>query len=337
MQPFSSSSRSIILGLFRYMLTFRTFRNSDPPILTSLWQSRVGQPGMHQPITCDLLEQIVFARLYFDYPGLQIALDDGRPVGFAHAGFGPDADGKWVKTEDGVTCAVVVRPDCNEAEVTAGLIERCEEYLQRRGAKVLYGGGLHPLNPFYVGLYGGSELPGILDSDVVTRQVLAQRGYTEAERVTLLQRELSGFESLIDRYQMQIRRQMIVEVVADAPTQSWWEASTVGEFDLTRFDLVVRAGGARVAYALFRNMEPGGTGTLGKTMGLLHLHVEPTYRRRGLAFFLLSEAFRQFIRQGIACVDTQLRASNTSATGIIKRLGFKEVNGGGVWKKGIGD
>ena len=39
------------------------------------------------------------------------------------------------------------RPD-----VAAGLLERCEEYLYQRGAKVLYGGSIRPLNPFYLGL-----------------------------------------------------------------------------------------------------------------------------------------------------------------------------------------
>ena len=222
------------------MLTYRTFRNSDPPVLAALWRSRAGQPGLLQPVSPDLLEQLVFAKLYFDYGGLLLAFDDGQPVGFAHAGFGPNAEGTWISTEVGVTCVVLVRPGCAEAEVAAGLLDRCEDYLRRRGAKVLYGGGLDPLNPFYVGLYGGSELPGVLDSDTIARQALAARGYQEVERTTILRRELSGFESLVDRRQMQVRRQMIVEVTIDAPTRNWWEACTVGEFDLTRFDLVPR-------------------------------------------------------------------------------------------------
>ena len=148
------------------MLTYRTFRNTDPPLLADLWQSRAGQPGLVQPVSPDLLEQLVFAKLYFDYGGLLLALDDGRPVGFAHAGFGPNLEESWFSTEAGVTCVVLVRPDCAEAEVAAGLLDRCEEYLRRRGAKVLYGGGFQPLDPFYLGLYGGSELPGVLDSDV---------------------------------------------------------------------------------------------------------------------------------------------------------------------------
>jgi len=158
------------------MLTYRPFRNTDPPVLTEIWRSRAGQRGLAQPVSPDLLEQLVFAKLYFDYDGLIVARDDGQPVGFAHAGFGPDEKQDRVCTQLGVTCLVLVRPDCAESEVAAGLLQQCEAYLWRRGAKVLYGGGIQPLNPFYLGLYGGSELPGVLDSDLVARRRYAAEG-----------------------------------------------------------------------------------------------------------------------------------------------------------------
>ena len=213
--------------------------------------------------------RLVFAKLYFDYGGLVLAFDDGRPAGFAHAGFGPQPAASWISTDMGVTCMVLVRPDCTETEVAAGLLDHCEEYLRRRGARVLYGGGAEPLNPFYVGLYGGSELPGVLDSDTVAREVFAARGYQEVERTSLLRRDLSGFESPVDRRQMQVRRQTMVEVTADAPTRTWWEACTIGGFDLTRFDLVPRDGGPPIASATFRSMEPSGTVTVSRAAGLV--------------------------------------------------------------------
>ncbi len=315
------------------MPTYRTFRNSDPPVLTSLWRSRAGQPGLLQPVSPDLLEQLIFAKLYFDYGGLFLAWDDDQPVGFAHAGFGPNAQQNWTSTDAGVICVVLVRPGCAEADVAAGLVDRCEEYLRRRGAKVFYGGGLQPFNPFYVGLYGGSELPGVLDSDTIARHVFAARGYREVERTTILRRELSGFESLMDRRQMQVRRQMLVEVTSDAPTRTWWEACTVGEFDLTRFDVVPRAGGSPVATATFRSMEPSGTTSAGRAAGLIGLFVDEAYRRRGLAVFLLSEVFRQFLRQGITHVEVQTRQTDAAALGMFQKLGFQQMEQGGVWRK----
>jgi GNAT superfamily N-acetyltransferase len=315
------------------MLTFRTFCNADPPVLAALWRSRTGQPGLLQPVSPDVLEQLVFAKLYFDCGGLVLAFDDGRPVGFAHAGFGPNAAANWISTESGVTCVTLVRPDCAEAEVAAGLLDHCEDYLRRRGARVLYGGGVGPLNPFYIGLYGGSELPGVLDCDRVTRAAFAARGYQEVERTSLFRRDLSGFELPIDRRQMQVRRQMIVEVTADAPTRTWWEACTIGGFDLTRFDLAPRGGGTAVATATFRSLEPSGTATIGRAVGLVSLSVDESYRCHGLAMFLLSEAFRQFLRQGIMRVEVQTRSTNAAALGTFRKLGFQPAGEGGVWRK----
>ena len=316
------------------MLTYRTFRNTDPPVITALWRSRAGQRGLMHPVSPDLFEQLVFAKLYFDYRGLVLAWDDGQAVGFAHAGFGPNEAGDDVSFDWGVTCLVLVRPDYPAAEeVAAGLLERCEQYLRQRGAKVLYGGGIQPLNPFYLGLYGGSELPGILDSDAAAQEVLRAHQYQEIDQTHIFQCDLSGFQTPIDRRQMQIRRQMVVEVTVDAPMRSWWEACTLCEFDLTRFDLIPRGGSGSVATAVFRSMEPTGATMLGRTMGLIELKVDETQRRHGLASFVLSEAFRQFLRQGIATVEVQAMEHNPSALSFYRKLGFQEVGKGSVFRK----
>jgi GNAT superfamily N-acetyltransferase len=286
------------------------------------------------PVSPDLLEQLVFAKPYFDYAGLILAFQDGSPVSFAHAGFGPNEQLSAVSFDLGVTSIVIVRPDCAEGEVAAGLLEQCEQYLRARGAKVLYGGGIQPLNPFYLGLYGGSELPGVLESDLATRNLFQSHDYQEIERTKIGQVDLSRFEAVIDRSQMQIRRQMVVEETIDFPTRNWWEACTLGEFDLTRFEMVPRGGGPAVARAIFRSMEPAGTNSSGRRSGLIEFHVDPAYRRRGYAVFLLSEVFRQFTRQGITTVEAQTMESNTPAINLYQKLGFKPIGEGRVYRKG---
>jgi ribosomal protein S18 acetylase RimI-like enzyme len=315
------------------MLTYRPFRNTDPPLLASLWRSRGEQRGLARPISAELLEQYVFAKLYFDYAGLILACQNGETVGFAHAGFGPCEDENAVCTEMGTTCLVLARPDCREAEVAAGLLEQSEAYLCARGAKVLYGGGIRPLNAFYFGLYGGSELPGVLEADTVAQQAYLARGYEEIDRTLILQRDMTTFEALVDRRQMQIRRQMVVEVAIDPPSRSWWEACILGEFDLTRFELMPRGGGPAVASATFRSMELTPTSCPGRTVGLVELFVEESYRRRGLAVFLLTEAFRQFVRQGISLVEAQAMQHNTAALGMYRKLKFQQVSQGSVFRK----
>ena len=104
------------------MLQYHSFCNTDPPVLASIWRSRRGQPGWLQPVSADVFEQLVLGKPYFDCEGLIVARQDGRPVGFAHAGFGPNETEDRISTEMGVTCMLIVRPDCAEAEVAAGLL-----------------------------------------------------------------------------------------------------------------------------------------------------------------------------------------------------------------------
>jgi GNAT superfamily N-acetyltransferase len=316
------------------MLTYRSFRNTDPPILTALWRSRAGQAGFLQPVSPDLLEQLIFAKLYFDYAGLILAFEDDRPVGFAHAAFGPNEQQNALSLDLGVTAIIVIHPDCNQAEAAAGLLEQSERYLRGRNAKVLYGGCIQPLDPFYLGLYGGSEMPGVLDTDSVARNAFLSNGYQEIERTKIFQIDLSSFEAVIDRQQMQIRRQMLVEETIDCPTRDWWEACTLGIFDLTRFEMVPRGGGPPVASTMFRSMEPTGTSPQGRQSGLIELNVDPAYRRRGYAVFLLSEVFRQFLRQGITTVEVQAMESNVNALNLYLKLGFKPTGEGSVYRKG---
>ncbi len=315
------------------MLTFHSFRNADPPLLAALWRSRSGQPGLSQPVSPELLEQLVFAKLYFDYDGLILARDDGRLVGFAHAGFGPNEERSWISTASGITCLVLTGPGCDEDRVAGGLLERCEEYLKNRGAKLLLGGGLGPLSPFYVGLYGGSELPGVLDSDLVARRAFESRGYREVERTVLMHRELSEFEAIGDRRQMQIRRQTVFEATADAPTRSWWEACLFGEYELTRFDLKPQGGGPAVASATFRSAVPEGASAERQSVGLIDIHVAADYRRGGLARFLLNNAFRWFLRRGIVSVAVQAPESDAYVLTVFSNLGFSKVEQGGLWRK----
>ena len=173
----------------------------------------------------------------------------------------------------------------------------------------------------------------MLDSDALVQQLYLSRGYEVVDHTLLFRRDLSGFESVIDRQQMQIRRQMVVEVTTDAPTRTWWEASTLGQFDLTRFDLLPRGGGAPVASATFRSMDPNATSAMGRAVGLIHFHVEEGYRRRGVAVFLLSEAFRQFIRQGVMLVECQVPENDAPGVATMRKLGLQVVETGRVFRK----
>jgi GNAT superfamily N-acetyltransferase len=315
------------------MLQYRTFCNTDPPVLASIWRSRQGQPGLVPSVSSDVFDQLVLGKPYFDAQGLIIAREDDRPVGFAHAGFGPTEAEDAISTELGVTCMLIVRPDCPEAEVAAGLLERCEDYLHRHGAKVLYGGAIRPLNPFYLGLYGGSELPGVLESDAVAQQAYRVHGYREIDRTCILQRDVATFHPAVSRQHMQLRRNTVVEVIVDPPARSWWEACTLGDFDLTRFQLTARGGGPAMAWAMVRNLQSTGAYGPACAAGLIELEVLPECRRQGLAGFLLAEVFRQLGPQGVALVEAQTMQHNTAGLALYQKLGFQQVDQGVVFRK----
>jgi len=315
------------------MLGYRPFRNSDPPALAEIWRSCGGQTGLRQPLSVDLFDQFVLSKLHFDPAGLRIALDGDRPVGFAHAGFGPTDDGMALCRDLGTTCLVVVRPDCDEAPVAAGLLAECEQYLKATGAKVLYGGAVGTLSPFYYGLYGGSDLPGILATDRVAREAFESSGYTAIDRTLLLEGDLRHFDPPMGRQRLQIRRQVLVHTVEDPPWRNWWEACTQGGFERTRFELRPQRGTGCLGYAVVRNMDP--TTSLGgsQSAGLVELEIDREHWKQGYATFLLTDVFYYLMRMGVDRVEVQTMKHNTAAVRLYEKLGFKQVNEGIVYRK----
>ncbi|HEV3021517.1 MAG TPA: GNAT family N-acetyltransferase, partial [Pirellulales bacterium] len=262
-------------------IEYRSFRNSDPPALAEIWRSQPPERGLMQPMSADLFEQMLLAKPYFDNQGLIVALDERRPVGFVHAAFGPSDDGRRLSTLLGVTCLVMVRLDYQRRGIGAELLARSEAYLCGRGAQVIYAGGIQPLNGFYLGLYGGSELPGVLDSAPRAQYLFKSQGYREIDRVCVLRRELAGFRSPVDRQQIQIRRQMVVKASDDPPARTWWEASTWGAMERTRFELSTRDGDGPLATATFWSIEPLAHSWGVRAAGLIELEVAPAHRRQG--------------------------------------------------------
>jgi GNAT superfamily N-acetyltransferase len=316
------------------MLSYRTFRNIDPPSLMAIWQSRAGQSGLAQPISVELLEQRVFGKIYFDYAGLFLAFDGDRPVGFAHAGFGPNQKHGHLSTEAGVVCMVMVRPDCPEDQVAAGLLERCEAYLLQRGSKVLYGGAPCFVSPFYLGLYGGSQPPGVLESDLVAMNLYRSSGYQEIGHTLIFRRSLADFRAPVSRQQMQCRRIATFQMTVDPPSQDWWEACTIGDLDLIRFELISKTGKESMASATVRDMRLGATGAR-RMAGLMDIHVNPANRRQGMGTCLLGEVFRWLAEQGFTEIEAQAREDNTAWVGLARKLGVQLVETATIFRKEV--
>jgi GNAT superfamily N-acetyltransferase len=185
-----------------------------------------------------------------------------------------------------------------------------------------------------LGLYGGSGLPGVLDSDRLTQQLYRTHGYEEVDRTLVFRCQLPDFRPVIDRQQMLMRRQMFVEMDADPPARDWWEARAAADFDYIRFELAPRTGNGPVACAIFRSMELYAS-NLERTLGLVDLEVQPPYRGQGAATFLVGEAFRQLIHQGTQVVEAQTTEQNQACVGLLEKLGLSKVAQGVVFRKEV--
>jgi len=313
---------------------FRPFRNSDPPRLAEIWRDQPPQRGLMQPVSASLLEQLVFSKPYFDPEGLIVALDDADCVGFVHAGFGANDEQTGISTDDGTTYQLMLRSDRRDDVLADELLSRAEAYLRDRGAKLIYAGGIRPLNAFYLGLYGGSELPGVLVTDPVLGATCLRNGYREIDRVIVLQLELAGYRPLVTRQQRQLRRDMVTREIYAPPVQSWWEACTLGEFERLRFSITALGNDKPLAEVDFWEIEPLSARWGVPTAGMLDLRVASERRRQGLATFLLSEAFARLRSRGILLVEAQTMQQNAPALALYEKLRFTKVDEGVVYRKG---
>ncbi len=72
-----------------------------------------------------------------------------------------------------------------------------------------------------------------------------------------------------------------------------------------------------IAYIFFR--------LVGDEMHVLNLAVDPAYRRRGVATFLLQHSVTLARKHGVRGVYLEVRSSNDSAIKLYRKMGFSEV------------
>lgn len=314
------------------MIVVRSFRNEDPPRLAEVWRTADLGPAAMQPVTTAMLEAAVFSKPYFDPRGLLVALDGDRVVGFAHAGFGPAADRTTVDPSVGATLLVAVVPHPAGEAIADRLLAASEDYLRGRGARVLLGGGSGAMRNFYLGLYGGADLPGVLDSSAVLNSTFRRAGYVEQERVAVLRRALAGFRPPVNRQQLAIRRSTQVRVIDEPARRDWWEAATTTGMALRRYELW--GDGDRIlGAASFWDIQPLASHWGVAAAGLLDVEVAGGRRREGLAHYLLADALQDLAREGVAMVETHAAKTNVAALMLCLKLGFDAVEHGTVFRR----
>jgi ribosomal protein S18 acetylase RimI-like enzyme len=286
-----------------------------------------------QPVSSALFEQHLFSKQTFDPAGVIVACDDERPIGFVHGGFGPNDAGNGLDYSLGVTLMLRVIPEFESPELSRDLLAASEAYLRGRGATVLYGGGMKPLDPFYLGLYGGSELSGVLGSDTRLNEVFQQNGYEVATEAVVLHHELARSRPSFSREQRLLGRETQFDQNYNPRAENWWEVNRLGEIDRQHFRLTPRRTHETLAIVEFWDIEPLASSWGLRVAGVRDLYVDPQQRRRKLASYLLSECFKLLRKKGVSLIEAHVMKQNDAAMNLYRGLDFTPVDTGIVYRK----
>ena len=320
----------------RIVIEYRTFRNTDPPLVAEAWTTCLAGPRTVSIAikATTLLEYFVLAKPYFDAAGLWLAIEDGHPVGFAHAGFVSNAAGNGLDTSTGVLCALGVSPQLRRQGVGSELLRRSEEYMRGRGAKRLLAGPMAPDNPFLFGLYGGCDSPGFLASHDKAAPFLAKHGYVPARRCGIFQRSLGAVQVPIDNRFADIRLQYDI-VGVPLPAESWWRESVLGPVEVFEYALRDKKSEAIVARLLLWDMDLFAQIWQQSCVGLLDLRVELAAQRRGLGRYLLSQVLRHLRDQTFSLFEARIDSDNAPGVAFFESLGFACIETGTTYLRKV--
>lgn len=316
------------------MITYRSYRNSDPPHLLRIWADCAGRPGLIQPLTMAYLERSVLNKPYFDPRGLFLAFDDDRPVGFAHAGFAPASDFRsGLCREKGITCLVLVSQDYESSGIAEKLLWQCEEYLTTQGARILYGGSASPWHPFYLGLYGGLQLPGILESDTQLVNTFMSHDYRVDRRYQRFQLNLeNGLRPLDVALRFQFARFCVVKR-PDPPPAHWWDAVSYCESEITDYLLIDPTTERAVARVRYCKHQPNPHSW--PAVGLAEIRVANGWQQQKADRYLLANSLACLRQEGISIVEAQCVSTDAATVELLTGIGFRPATSSLVFRKDV--
>jgi GNAT superfamily N-acetyltransferase len=332
------------------VVEYRTFRNTDPPRLVSVWNDTFTQRGAPRLGNNTLIERFVLAKSIFDPKGLFIAESNGAVVGWAHAGISRNsfntvgqvanlpeaASAGWPPAPQqpvGVICLIGVRPAHQKQGIGAELLKRSEQYLREQGAEILTAGGHWPNNPFYMGLYGGCESPGFLVSDAPAEPFLAKHGYRVAQKIHVLQRKLDQPMKMFDARFVPMRNRYDLQFGSPRRLLSKWHELVHGYVDPLQFVLNDRQSSAWVARTLVWEMEAFSLYWRRPSVGIFDFEVYAPYRRQAVGRYFLSLIMKYIQEQFFTLVELQLDETNHMGLQFLRSLDFEHVDTGQVYVK----
>jgi ribosomal protein S18 acetylase RimI-like enzyme len=315
------------------VVNYRQFRNTDPPKLVNVWNEAFNGRGAVRLRTSAPLERHAFAKPHFDPAGLIVAEDDGTCVGFCHAGFGGSQDEKAVDRTAGVICLIGVRPTHRRRGIGSELLRRGEAYLRQKGATQIFAGAMSPLDPFYLGMYGGSDLPGVLASDTGADEFLSKRGYKPVRTSLVFQRRLNQPIKAVDPRFAAYRTRFEVRVTPRLAGMSFWQECVFGLVEPLEFFLEEKPAGKYAGRALAWEMEGFSWRWNLPSVGVSRLEIREDLRRQGLGKFLLAQVLRSVQEQFFELAELHVPDTNEPAIKLCRSLGFEQVDIGRQYQR----
>lgn len=315
------------------MIVYRHFRNADVPRIAAVWNQAELGPGAAVDFPLDAFDALVLSEPYFDRTGLILACDDRDVVGFAHAGFGPDDSGTAVCRDTGIICAIAVLPLYRRRGIGRELLQRAQSYLLDCGARQIVAGEALHRCPFYLGLYGGADAAGFLDSDPLAAVFFQHNGFSPAERFLLLSRELQSGKPPFEPRTVVLKREVKFGILDHPPQANWWWFLRHGRFESLTFTLVPTAGGPAPAEVTCWGMELHAEQRNQRLVGLTGLFVTEKSRRRGFAKVLLCDVLRRLRDEGVTHVEVVVPEANAAARALFDKLGFTQTDAGTVFRR----
>jgi ribosomal protein S18 acetylase RimI-like enzyme len=314
------------------VITYRPFRNTDPPLIVELWNAAFSGPRVIPIQSPILLEYFLFAKPYFDPLGLLLAEEGGKLVGMAHAGFVPSADRRSLDRTTGVIALVGVAPSYRGKGIGRHLLGQAEEYLRQQGATAALAGCMAPDNPFLFALHGGCNSAGLMSADEAARPFFERHGYETARSCGVFRRSLTFLELSEDPRFDEIRQRYDI-IAAPHRQAGWWRECILGPVETVEYRLQDKRSAEVPARTVLWDMDTFAMHWGLSCVGMIELTVDPAQRRRGLARYLMANVFRHLRSRSFHLFEAQADLNSPEALGLLRLFEFQQVETGHCLRK----